>query len=86
MTTVVLAGSLDTKGEEYRFARNRLRRLRAGTVIVDTGVMCAPAFRPDVCAAEVAAAAGTDLTILRKMGSRAAARRIRTVGQVAGNR
>lgn len=70
MTSVVLVGSLDTKGDEYGFARDQLRSLGAGTVVVDTGVMGAPAFQPDITAAEVAAAAGTDLTTLRRTGSR----------------
>jgi uncharacterized protein (UPF0261 family) len=71
MTTIVLVGSLDTKGEEYQFARDRLRSLGADTLVVDTGVRGAPAFRPDVSAAEVAAAAGTGLEQLREAGSRA---------------
>jgi uncharacterized protein (UPF0261 family) len=71
MTTIVLVGSLDTKGEEYRFARERLRSLGTDTVVVDTGVRGAPAFRPQISAAEVAAAAGTDLMTLREAGRRA---------------
>lgn len=71
MTTIVLVGSLDTKGAEYQFARDTLRSLGVDTVVVDTGVRGAPTFHPDVRAADVAAAAGTDLATLRETGSRA---------------
>jgi uncharacterized protein (UPF0261 family) len=73
MSTVVLVGSLDTKGAEYRFARDRLRDLGIGTVVIDTGVLGDPAFEPAIPAAEVAAAAGTSLAELRARGDRATA-------------
>jgi uncharacterized protein (UPF0261 family) len=73
MTTVVLVGSLDTKGEEYRFARERLRRLGVDTLVIDTSVIGEPAFAPDVPAQEVAAAGGTGLAELRAAGDRAGA-------------
>jgi uncharacterized protein (UPF0261 family) len=73
VTTVVLVGSLDTKGEEYRFARDRLRSLGVDTIVIDTGVLGAPAFPAEITAAEVASAAGTELAQLREAGDRAAA-------------
>jgi uncharacterized protein (UPF0261 family) len=73
MSTVVLVGSLDTKGAEYRFARDRLSDLGIGTVVIDTGVLGDPAFEPGIPAAEVAAAAGTSLAELRARGDRGTA-------------
>jgi uncharacterized protein (UPF0261 family) len=73
MSTVVLVGSLDTKGAEYRYARDRLRGLGVTALVVDTGVLGSPAFTPDVSAAEVAAAAGTTLGELQATGDRARA-------------
>jgi uncharacterized protein (UPF0261 family) len=73
VSTVVLVGSLDTKGEEYRFARDRLRGLGVDTLVVDTGVIGRPAFDPEIGAAEVAAAAGTGLERLRATADRAGA-------------
>jgi hypothetical protein len=35
MTTIVLVGSPGTKGEEYRFARGRLRSLGADALAAD---------------------------------------------------
>jgi uncharacterized protein (UPF0261 family) len=71
VSTVVLVGSLDTKGEEYRFARDRLCGLGVDTLVVDTGVVGRPAFDGDISAAEVAAAAGTGLERLRAAADRA---------------
>ena len=73
MSTVVLVGSLDTKGEEYRFARDRLRALGVDTLVVDTSVVGRPVFETEIGAAEVAAAAGTGLEQLRAAADRAGA-------------
>lgn len=73
MATVVLLGSLDTKGEEYRFARDQLHALGVRTVVVDTGTVGSPGLAADVSAAEVAAAGGADLETLRAEHDRAAA-------------
>ncbi|MDQ4081463.1 MAG: Tm-1-like ATP-binding domain-containing protein, partial [Actinomycetota bacterium] len=57
--------SLDTKGREYAFARERLERAGLRTLVVDFGVLGEPPFTPDVGAAEVARAGGTELEDLR---------------------
>ncbi|HVX43223.1 MAG TPA: Tm-1-like ATP-binding domain-containing protein [Mycobacteriales bacterium] len=64
MPTVVLLGTLDTKGTEYAFVRERLLESGMDVVVVDTGVLGEPAFEPDVSRAEVARAAGADLAAL----------------------
>ena len=56
MPTVVLLGSLDTKGQEYEFLRGRLIGHGVDVVLVDFGVMGPPGTPPDITAAEVAAA------------------------------
>lgn len=78
--TVVLLGALDTKGAEYAFVRDRLHSLGLDTVVVDFGIMGAPAFDPDVSAAEVAAAGGADLTALVAAADRGAAMAAMTAG------
>ena len=35
--TVVLVGTLDTKGREYAFLRDRLQAAGVGTILVDAG-------------------------------------------------
>src|ERR1041385_3506013 len=55
MSTVVLVGTLDTKGAEIDFVRGRLEELGAEVLVVDAGVMDQVAWRADVTADEVAA-------------------------------
>ncbi len=63
--SVVIVGTLDTKGEEIAFAREVLQGQGLDVHVVDTGVMDDPAFEPDTTAAEVAEAADTTLDHLR---------------------
>jgi uncharacterized protein (UPF0261 family) len=72
MATVVLLGTLDTKGREYDYLRDRLREQRVDVVLVDAGVF-EPLAKADVPQEEVAAAAGADIAALRKAGDRGAA-------------
>src|SRR5579875_2371772 len=58
MATVVLVGTLDTKGAENEFVRDRLRAAGVDVLVVDTGVLEPPAFPPDITRQEVAAAPG----------------------------
>jgi uncharacterized protein (UPF0261 family) len=70
--TVVLLGTLDTKGKEYEYLRARLREQGVEVVLVDAGVF-EPLAQADVAQDEVAAAAGADVTALRESGDRGAA-------------
>lgn len=65
MGTVVLIGTLDTKEREYRFMRDCLRGMGVDVLVIDVGILRDPEMRPDITAAEVAAAAGVDLRDLR---------------------
>src|ERR1700754_3113090 len=72
MATVVLVGTLDTKGAENEFVRDRLRA--AGVELVgDTGVLEPPGFPPYITRQEVAAAAGADFDALVAARDRGAA-------------
>lgn len=75
MATVVLVGTLDTKGAEYAWLRERLREYGSDTLLIDTGILPPPAHTPapDVPADTVARAAGHDLAKLRGAGERGAA-------------
>ena len=48
MATVVLIGTLDTKGREYEFLRERLREHGVETALSDAGGMGAPKSEQDV--------------------------------------
>jgi uncharacterized protein (UPF0261 family) len=63
--TVVLVGSLDTKGPEYAFAKACLEASEVTPVVVDFGVLGEPSFPPDFTADEVARAGGACLQELR---------------------
>lgn len=67
MATVVLVGTLDTKGLEYAWLRDRLRELGCDVVLVDAGVG-EPRAGADVGNDEVARAAGADVAALRAAG------------------
>jgi uncharacterized protein (UPF0261 family) len=73
VATVVLLGTLDTKGAEYAFLADRLRSLGLDVVVVDAGVLGPPSFEADVTREEVAAAAGADAYALAEAGDRGAA-------------
>jgi uncharacterized protein (UPF0261 family) len=67
--TVVLVGTLDTKGEEYAYLRERLEEAGVATLLVDVGTQGPPRARPDVPREEVAAAGGFDLASLTDRGA-----------------
>jgi uncharacterized protein (UPF0261 family) len=71
--TVVLVGTLDTKGVEYAYLRDRIHDHGVAVVLVDAGVLGEPLVEPDVTRREVAAAAGADPEQLAAKRDRAAA-------------
>jgi uncharacterized protein (UPF0261 family) len=77
MATVVLLGTLDTKGHEYAYLAERLREQGLDTLVVDAGVyephLGPGGLGPDVSRSEVAAAAGDDVGALAAAGDRGAA-------------
>jgi uncharacterized protein (UPF0261 family) len=70
VATVVLVGTLDTKGVEYAYLRDRIRDAGVDVVLVDTGVLGEPQVAPDVTREEVARAAGADHAELVRTGDR----------------
>jgi len=72
MATVVLVGTLDTKGHEFAFLRHRAREHGVDVLLVDAGVF-EPLVEPDVDRYEVARAAGADADALAAARDRGAA-------------
>ncbi|MFC7131273.1 Tm-1-like ATP-binding domain-containing protein [Haloferax chudinovii] len=68
--SVVIVGTLDTKGEEIGFARDVLEGQGLEVHLVDVGVMGEPELDPDTDAAAVAEAGGSTLEALREAGDR----------------
>src|SRR5438105_4669132 len=67
---VLLIGTLDTKGVEVAFVRDRLREAGVDVLVLDAGVLGPPAFAPDIPREQVFAAAGEDLEAVRKAADR----------------
>jgi uncharacterized protein (UPF0261 family) len=63
-------GTLDTKGDEYAYLRDRLRRHGVNTVLVDVGTVGPPRTEPDISRSEVGAVAGVDVDELIRSNDR----------------
>ena len=64
MPTILVIGTLDTKGVESEFLAERVRANGCETLVVDLGILRAPAFEPDVTRDVVAEAAGERIEAL----------------------
>src|SRR5262245_64068262 len=74
MKTILLIGTLDTKGHEIVYLRERVRALGLDTLVLDSGILGEPlGCEADISRAEVARAAGYDIDALRTIGTRGAA-------------
>jgi uncharacterized protein (UPF0261 family) len=79
--TVVLVGTLDTKGKEYAYLRERIRERGVDVLLVDAGILDEPLTPPDVTRQAVAAAAGADIEALAAARDRTTA--VATMGRGA---
>lgn len=69
--SVVIIGTLDTKGPEIKYLRDRLQSLGLPTTVVDSGILGEPRdIVPDIDHAMVATYGGTTIDALREAGSR----------------
>jgi uncharacterized protein (UPF0261 family) len=68
---VVIIGTLDTKGPEIAYLRDRLQALGLPTTVVDSGILGeAVGITPDISRAQAAEYGGTTIDALRNAGSR----------------
>ncbi len=67
---VLLIGTLDTKGAEVRYVRDRLAAAGVPVLVADAGVVGPPAFPPDIPREELFSAAGANVEQLRKDADR----------------
>jgi uncharacterized protein (UPF0261 family) len=73
MATVVLLGTLDTKGVEYEYLRKRVQASGCEVILVDVGIKGTPLTQPDVTREEVAKAGRADVAQLAAAGDRGVA-------------
>jgi uncharacterized protein (UPF0261 family) len=71
--TVLLLGTLDTKGDELAFLRERLRDAGVGVLLADVGTLEPATVEADFTREQVGAEAGVDVEALRTAGDRGAA-------------
>jgi uncharacterized protein (UPF0261 family) len=71
--TVLLLGTLDTKGDEFAFLRERLRDAGVGVLLADVGTLEPASVEADFTREQVGAEAGVDVEALRAAGDRGAA-------------
>lgn len=67
---VALLGTLDTKGIEYRYIRERLQELDVDSLLIDAGIIGKPQIEPEITHEQVAKAAGTSLEQLLQANDR----------------
>jgi len=73
MATVVLLGTLDTKGVEYEYVRKKVQAAGCETLLIDAGILGTPLTQPDITREAVAQAAGVDFAQLVAAKDRGAA-------------
>src|SRR5690242_67465 len=67
---VLLVGTLDTKGTEFAYVRDRLAASGVPVLVADAGALGPPAFMPDISREEVFAAAGISADAVKAAGDR----------------
>jgi uncharacterized protein (UPF0261 family) len=67
--TIAIVGTLDTKGEEIRYIKERVEGRGYKALVIDGGILGKPLFPPDISREQVAQAAGTSLDQVIALGS-----------------
>ncbi len=68
--SVLLIGTLDTKGTEIAFVRDQIKRAGFSTLVMDASVLGSPAFVADIPREKVYEAAGTSHEKVKQQGDR----------------
>lgn len=68
--TILLIGTLDTKGDEYAYVQDLISKRGHKVILLDGGVIGEPTITPDINANEVASAVGSSLAALKDHGER----------------
>jgi uncharacterized protein (UPF0261 family) len=83
VATVALVGTLDTKGREYAYLRDRLVEAGVDVLVIDAGIHEPLGLEADVSREEVAHAGGGDIAALAAGGDRGAAVAVMAAGAEA---
>jgi uncharacterized protein (UPF0261 family) len=66
--TIVLLGTLDTKGIEFGYIRDKILKQDCHAVVIDAGILGKPLTKPEITREQVAQAAGTTLEDIVSIG------------------
>jgi len=64
MPTIAILGTLDTKGAEHAFVAEQIRARGHQIFVIDVGIIGEPGLKPDITRAQVAQAAGANISEL----------------------
>ncbi len=78
--TVVILGSMDTKGEEFAYVKRLIEGHGINTLVVDCGVLGEPKLKPDVAHEELAKAGGKSIAQLLEKKDRGEAMDVMSKG------
>ncbi|MCI0702851.1 MAG: Tm-1-like ATP-binding domain-containing protein, partial [Planctomycetia bacterium] len=78
--SVLLVGTLDTKGNEFAYVRDRLKAAGVSVIVLDAGVVGPPAFQPDIGREAVFSAAGANHEHVKAAGDRGKAVELAAAG------
>ncbi|MFM8272277.1 MAG: Tm-1-like ATP-binding domain-containing protein, partial [Gemmata sp.] len=78
--SVLLVGTLDTKGAEFAYVRDRLRAAGVSVLVADAGVLGPAAFEPDIGREQLFRAAGASYEQVRAAGDRGRAVELAAAG------
>jgi uncharacterized protein (UPF0261 family) len=81
--TIAILATLDTKGRETEYLRERIAGFGDQALVIDTGVTGAPAARPDITREQVAEAGGMPLKKILEEPSREVAAPVMAAGATA---
>ncbi len=80
MKRVAILGTLDTKGQEFKFIKDIIEAQGVKTIVLDAGIKGKPYFEPDISRNEVAKAGGIELDKLIERNDRGKAIDVMTKG------
>jgi uncharacterized protein (UPF0261 family) len=80
LSKVVIVGTLDTKGEEFKYVKDIIEDEGLETIVIDAGVLGEPYFEPDIDRAEVAKAGGDNIKDLVEAADRGRSMEVMSVG------
>ena len=70
--TVLIIGTLDTKGEELGYLRDEIEKCQCRCLVMDVGVLGKPAFKADICREDVISRGGGNREELMKAAGKGA--------------